>query len=155
MKLMFKVLTVIILSLFVGAHNVQASKESVLNTKQETLFYTSWVSQECDISGEMPNELVTRLASKLDIKTDFVFRIDSQVKLFVSIACYSKVDPIYLIDVHFEKYNAEKGFEYVGKVYVRQYSAIQPIYLDKDSLFHSLKFVVNEAIADFYSENQN
>lgn len=151
---MFKVFTAIILSLFVCAYNVQASEKSVQYTKKDTLFYSSWVSKECDISGEIPNELVTRLASELDIKTHLVFRIDSSVKLFVSIAFYSKIEPIYLIDVHFENFDDEKGFAFVGKVYLKHDSVRRPIYFDKDSLFLSLTSVVKSAIADFSLENR-
>jgi hypothetical protein len=149
---MFKIFTAIILSLL--ANNVQTSEESVQKTKKVTLFYTSWVSRECDILGDMPNDLVRGIASKFDIKTDFVFRIDSPVKLVVSISCNSKINPIYLIEVHFEKYDDENGYTYVGKVYVRPDSAVGPVYFDKDSLINKLGFVVEEAIADFYLENR-
>jgi hypothetical protein len=52
---MFKVFTAIILLLF--AHDVQATEDSVQKPKQDTLFYASWVSKKCDISGDMPNDL--------------------------------------------------------------------------------------------------
>ena len=149
---MFKVVTAIILSLL--THNVQASEESVQNTKQDTLFYTSWVSKKCDISGEMPNDLVTRVASELNIKTDYVLRADSSVKLLISIECYGKIDPIYLIDVHYEKYDNRKGYIFAGNVYVKQNSVHGPIYFDKDSLFRTLTSVVQSAIVDFRRENR-
>jgi hypothetical protein len=98
----------------------------------------------------------TRVASELDIKTDHVLRFDSSVKLVISIECYSytKIDSIYLIDVHNEKYDDRKGYIFAGNVYIKQNSVRGPIYFDKDSLFRSLTSVVQSAIVDFLRENR-